>query len=184
MRYRQARHDEPLIMELGTRSDDVDLGASGLPVRLLRKEPIGIPILSESEVVRHYTVLSQMNYGVDSGFYPLGSCTMKFNPKLSEQLAAGSEEMSFQSGKVASASEQMSTNMNEVATVTAAMSRKVASAASSATDVSTNINSVAAAIEEIISTIQDIAHSCADAAENRSKKLGQPNQILHPYHER
>ncbi|TMA07168.1 MAG: glycine dehydrogenase subunit 2 [Methanobacteriota archaeon] len=47
-----------------------------------------IPNLSEHDVVRHFTRLSQMNFGIDTGFYPLGSCTMKFNPKFTEELAA------------------------------------------------------------------------------------------------
>ncbi len=54
---------------------------------LLRKEIEGFPELSEVDVVRHYTRLSTWNYGVDSGFYPLGSCTMKYNPKINEVAA-------------------------------------------------------------------------------------------------
>ena len=50
-------------------------------------EPLGLPGLSEPEVVRHYTRLSQKNYSIDSGFYPLGSCTMKHNPRLNEKMA-------------------------------------------------------------------------------------------------
>ena len=50
-------------------------------------EVIGLPGLSEPEVVRHYTRLSQKNYSIDSGFYPLGSCTMKHNPRLNEKMA-------------------------------------------------------------------------------------------------
>jgi glycine dehydrogenase subunit 2 len=52
-----------------------------------RRTAIGLPNLSEPQVVRHYTRLSQKNYGIDSGFYPLGSCTMKHNPRLSEKMA-------------------------------------------------------------------------------------------------
>ncbi len=52
-----------------------------------RSGPIGLPGLSEPEVVRHYTRLSQKNYAIDSGFYPLGSCTMKHNPRLNEKMA-------------------------------------------------------------------------------------------------
>lgn len=52
-----------------------------------RAAPIGLPDLSEPQVVRHYTRLSQKNYGIDTGFYPLGSCTMKHNPRLSEKMA-------------------------------------------------------------------------------------------------
>jgi glycine dehydrogenase subunit 2 len=54
---------------------------------LLREELQGFPELSEVEVVRHFTRLSQWNYGVDSGLYPLGSCTMKYNPKVNEEIA-------------------------------------------------------------------------------------------------
>lgn len=63
-----------------------DVPETTLPDGLVRK-PAGLPELSESEVVRHYLRLSQRNYGVDTGFYPLGSCTMKYNPKFGEQLA-------------------------------------------------------------------------------------------------
>jgi len=54
---------------------------------LRRRGPIGLPGLSEPQVVRHYTRLSQKNYGIDLGIYPLGSCTMKHNPRLNEKLA-------------------------------------------------------------------------------------------------
>jgi glycine dehydrogenase subunit 2 len=55
---------------------------------LLREQEPGLPEVSEVEVIRHYTALSRRNYGVDLGFYPLGSCTMKYNPKINEQVAA------------------------------------------------------------------------------------------------
>jgi len=58
-----------------------------LPEKLLR-EDIPIPQVSEPEVVRHFTNLSQRGYGVDTGFYPLGSCTMKYNPKINEEIAS------------------------------------------------------------------------------------------------
>jgi glycine dehydrogenase subunit 2 len=54
---------------------------------LERKSPIGLPGLSEPQIVRHFTRLSQKNYAIDSGIYPLGSCTMKHNPRLNEKLA-------------------------------------------------------------------------------------------------
>ena len=54
---------------------------------LERREAIGLPGLSEPQVVRHFTRLSQKNYAIDSGLYPLGSCTMKHNPRLNEKLA-------------------------------------------------------------------------------------------------
>src|SRR5260221_7154456 len=61
---------------------------SMIPAWMLRKAPAPLPEVSEIEVVRHYTHLSQRNFGVDTGFYPLGSCTMKYNPKLNEDMAA------------------------------------------------------------------------------------------------
>lgn len=54
----------------------------------LRKAPADLPELSELDVVRHFTELSRRNFGVDSNFYPLGSCTMKYNPKVAERIAA------------------------------------------------------------------------------------------------
>ena len=58
-----------------------------LPPGLLRERPPRLPEVSQPELVRHYTRLSKMNYGVDDGLYPLGSCTMKYNPKVNEELA-------------------------------------------------------------------------------------------------
>src|SRR2546423_9499595 len=85
-------HEEPLIFELGREGvtgvdipevqiSDAHLGG------LRRRGPIGLPGLSEPEVVRHYVRLSRMNYAIDSGLYPLGSCTMKHNPRLNEKMA-------------------------------------------------------------------------------------------------
>jgi glycine dehydrogenase subunit 2 len=59
---------------------------TGLPRYMLRKD-LPLPNVSEINVVRHYTNLSRMNFGVDIGFYPLGSCTMKYNPKVNEDIA-------------------------------------------------------------------------------------------------
>ena len=88
---------EPVIFERGSRErvgislPDHSLGdidaSSSIPEAYLRGEIEGLPELSEVDVVRHYTRLSQLNYGVDSGFYPLGSCTMKYNPKINETVA-------------------------------------------------------------------------------------------------
>ena len=61
---------------------------SEIPAGLMRTDAPALPEVSELDVVRHYTNLSQMNFGVDSGFYPLGSCTMKYNPKINEEIAA------------------------------------------------------------------------------------------------
>jgi glycine dehydrogenase subunit 2 len=60
---------------------------SMIPTNMLRQEAAPLPEVSEMEIVRHYTHLSQRNFGVDTGFYPLGSCTMKYNPKLNEDMA-------------------------------------------------------------------------------------------------
>jgi len=65
----------------------VDLEAF-YPVEMLRKTAPELPEVSEVDVIRHYTNLSKRNYGVDSGFYPLGSCTMKYNPKINEDIAS------------------------------------------------------------------------------------------------
>ena len=65
-----------------------DVPAYNLDASLLRETPLNLPEVSEVEVVRHYTALSKRAYGVDDGFYPLGSCTMKYNPKLNEEVAA------------------------------------------------------------------------------------------------
>lgn len=61
---------------------------STFPTSMLRESDIGLPEVSEVDVVRHYTLLSNKNYGVDTGFYPLGSCTMKYNPKINEDMAS------------------------------------------------------------------------------------------------
>lgn len=53
----------------------------------LRKEELNLPEVSELDIARHYTILSNKNFGVDTGFYPLGSCTMKYNPKINEDMA-------------------------------------------------------------------------------------------------
>src|SRR5207249_12276899 len=68
---------------------DVDVAAARnkIPAAYLRTQPAELPELSELDVVRHYSRLSQMNYGVDTHFYPLGSCTMKYNPKINEDMA-------------------------------------------------------------------------------------------------
>lgn len=58
-----------------------------VPAKYRRREPAAFPELSEVEIIRHYTALSKRNFGVDDGFYPLGSCTMKYNPKLNEDAA-------------------------------------------------------------------------------------------------
>ncbi len=89
MSYRQARYDEPLIFELRGENDfGLECDA---PVRLpegMERPGLDLPDLPEREVVRHYVDLSQMSFGVDNGMYPLGSCTMKYNPKYADRLSS------------------------------------------------------------------------------------------------
>ena len=91
--YQQARWTdsdqryEPLLSEKDTT--EVDVGGDDLPLPDdLTRDSLELPALSEPELARHYTRLSQMNYGVESGPFPLGSCTMKYNPKFTEDVAA------------------------------------------------------------------------------------------------
>lgn len=88
---------EPLLFEQsrkGRRADSLpklDVKAqpmeSLIPLTYLREEIAGFPELSEPQVIRHFTRISQWNYGIDLGMYPLGSCTMKYNPRLNEEIA-------------------------------------------------------------------------------------------------
>ena len=85
-------HEEALIFEVGgldkTGVDLPDLHAHELRLGgLERKAPIGLPGLTEPETMRHYVRLSRQNYAIDSGLYPLGSCTMKHNARLNEKMA-------------------------------------------------------------------------------------------------
>lgn len=83
---------EPTIYELsssgrsGVKYPDPDVPLAKLPEGMVRKE-LPLPELSEFDVVRHFTRLSRLNYCIDTGFYPLGSCTMKYNPKVNEDAA-------------------------------------------------------------------------------------------------
>lgn len=100
--FKQARWNEPVIFELGhggrrgyivpkvenSIRQRIDNIQALLPEKIRRQLPPDLPELSEVEVVRHFTKLSQMNYGVDLGLYPLGSCTMKYNPKINDLLAS------------------------------------------------------------------------------------------------
>ncbi len=84
--------EEPLIFETGrVEATGVDLPAPPKHAsrlgKLARKGGIGLPGLTEPEAMRHYVRLSQKNYGIDTGLFPLGSCTMKHNPRLNEKMA-------------------------------------------------------------------------------------------------
>ena len=89
--------DQPLIFEMsrpgriGYSLPEMDVDAVPvediLPADYIRSEEPALPEVSELDIMRHYTALSHRNHGVDSGFYPLGSCTMKYNPKINENVA-------------------------------------------------------------------------------------------------
>jgi len=105
MTFKQANWNEPLIFELSrkgkvghvppslTEEEQAALkdAMATLPSDIMRKAPLELPEVSEVEVVRHFTRLSQQNYGVDLGTYPLGSCTMKYNPKICEVISSSPE---------------------------------------------------------------------------------------------
>ena len=85
--------EEALIFEIGdTHTTGVEVAAPAATAKsrlggLARTAPIGLPGLSEPETIRHYTRLSRQNYAIDLGLFPLGSCTMKHNPRLNEKMA-------------------------------------------------------------------------------------------------
>jgi glycine dehydrogenase subunit 2 len=65
-----------------------ELEPAAVPEELARREPPRLPEVGESELVRHFTELASRNFGIDTGFYPLGSCTMKYNPRINEEVVA------------------------------------------------------------------------------------------------
>jgi glycine dehydrogenase subunit 2 len=83
---------EPTVFELsspgriGVRYPVPDVPESTMPDGLIRNS-LPLPELSEQDIIRHYTRLSKLNYSVDGGLYPLGSCTMKYNPRVNEKAA-------------------------------------------------------------------------------------------------
>ncbi len=91
------KENQPLVFELSKEGrigyslpelDVPELELSNiLPTEFIRVEEAELPELSELDIMRHYTALSRRNHGLDSGFYPLGSCTMKYNPKINENVA-------------------------------------------------------------------------------------------------
>jgi glycine dehydrogenase subunit 2 len=81
----QATNHVPDVVDDKHQGEEEDI-VVGLPRDVIRKE-LPLPNVSEINVVRHYTNISRLNFGVDLGFYPLGSCTMKYNPKINEDVA-------------------------------------------------------------------------------------------------
>ncbi len=73
--------------KVGCRLPELDVPTAELPPQELLRPELALPEVSEAELVRYFTSLSRKNYGVDIGFYPLGSCTMKYNPKWHEDIA-------------------------------------------------------------------------------------------------
>src|SRR5574344_647810 len=94
--YQVMKYYDKLIFELSRQGrvgytlprNNWGKSADEIPAMLCRSVEAELPQVSELDVVRHYTNLSNMNFGVDTGFYPLGSCTMKYNPKINEEIAA------------------------------------------------------------------------------------------------
>jgi len=73
--------------KIGCSLPSLDVTPSEIPPKELLRQELDLPEVSEVELVRYFTALSKLNYGVDTGFYPLGSCTMKYNPKWHEDIA-------------------------------------------------------------------------------------------------
>jgi glycine dehydrogenase subunit 2 len=83
--YHSAQYHEPLLVDIGR--DNTKKPKKVLPPALQRTRPVDIPNLDENQIIRHFLHLSHMNYGIDTGIYPLGSCTMKYNPKICEEIS-------------------------------------------------------------------------------------------------
>ena len=87
----------PLLLELGRKGRKCEIVSEQylhqkklndlIPSKFIRKQKARLPQLSEPEVIRHFNSLSIFNHHIDKGFYPLGSCTMKYNPKINETLS-------------------------------------------------------------------------------------------------
>lgn len=83
--------EEPLLNHLSGEKQDKVTVSKLIPKSLRRDKPIAIPNLDETQIIRHFHHLSQRNFGIDTGMYPLGSCTMKYNPKLNEEIVGWHE---------------------------------------------------------------------------------------------
>ncbi|MEM4718382.1 MAG: aminotransferase class V-fold PLP-dependent enzyme, partial [Desulfurococcaceae archaeon] len=105
--FKQARWSEPLVFEMGSPGrigialPDIEdhvkeyVGVVKIPSSMIRSKPPDLPELSEIEVVRHFTRLTQMTYGVDNGPVPLGSCTMKYNPRIAWDISFNNNDISL-----------------------------------------------------------------------------------------
>lgn len=101
---------------------DIDQGDRLIPSEYVRSKPPALPEVSELELMRHFVNLSQLNHCIDKGFYPLGSCTMKYNPKVNDSLAAleGFKELHpLQPGQQVQGALELMWNLQEsIATIT------------------------------------------------------------------
>ena len=86
-RNRQLLMDRSVPGRVGTTFPPLDVPEQELPLDGLLRDELEMPEVSESEIVRYFSQLSQLNFSIDHNFYPLGSCTMKYNPKLNDEMA-------------------------------------------------------------------------------------------------
>ena len=87
-RNRRLLMDRSVEGRVGTALPPLDVPSQPLPQGELLRDGLALPELSEGEVVRYFTALSQLNFSIDTNFYPLGSCTMKYNPKINDEIAS------------------------------------------------------------------------------------------------
>jgi glycine dehydrogenase subunit 2 len=85
--YRSAKYEEPLLNDLESKHEKTKI-FDKVPKQLKKSNDCNIPNIDETQVVRHFHRLSQMNYAIDNGIYPLGSCTMKYNPRICEEISS------------------------------------------------------------------------------------------------
>jgi glycine cleavage system P protein (glycine dehydrogenase) subunit 2 len=86
--FKSAVYSEPFLKNLSTEISEKPKKIIQIPDNLKRSSPLNLPNVDETQIVRHFHHLSQMNFGVDTGIYPLGSCTMKYNPRINEIISS------------------------------------------------------------------------------------------------
>ena len=85
--YRTLLMDRTKPGRIGTTLPEIDVPLQDLPSKELLRDELELPEISELEIVRYFSCLSQLNFSIDTNFYPLGSCTMKYNPKFHDEVA-------------------------------------------------------------------------------------------------
>jgi len=85
--FNAASYEEPLLCDLDGTKHKKPISSEKIPASLQKTTSVSIPNLDETQIVRHFHRLAHMNYSIDTGIYPLGSCTMKYNPKITEEIA-------------------------------------------------------------------------------------------------